>query len=403
MCQKNENLPHDQNSLKNDTDFESILKSAHDFREQLQSKHHKNKETLADDEFSEKFRQHLKYVYPFVTDDDISEILSQCLVPKLQTQYDCPLTHYMINSLEDTIVQSLKLLGYDLLDGVSLGVTDKEGLSAEQLKLIMTNASIININADLFLTITRFSKLIAKSLPLKITGNEIFHIDFDKTNNIYRNLNDPTLQFEWDNFFADHALSLKHPPRGPAIQLNSLEQSTLSESFSTCMQIFVIAHEYGHHVKQHSTNELISSDSCCTEEHRKDEFEADRVAFEVSTVASTLEEHFEISNFLYTNVGALLVFLLFDYINMAQSILLTGENKYDVHSEKSHPSGPNRYRKFIEFIGSEYDMTHLPTIEKLHVFINELTDYVWCNSQLHIKKMYLEGIRPIDTSAGWLP
>ncbi|TNJ25287.1 hypothetical protein CF111_04410 [Aeromonas sobria] len=377
------------------------LKSAHELREQMQEKN--SDEIFIEDGFNEKFIAHLKDIFKFASEDEINSVMKMCIIPQLYTKYDSPLTYSLINTYESIVLDSLKILNYDLLDGVSIGVIKKDDLTAEQTKVIMTNASVINISENLLLTINRYSKLLAKSLAINIVGKDSFVIDRNIQRCIDENLRDKQLQYEWDMFFADHALSLNTPYKGAAIDLKSYEELSLFDALSTSMTIFVLGHEYGHHVMKHSYNGEVCTASHREDEYRIDEYEADRVAFEISTASSTLELNGDIKFFLYANIGALLVFTMFDYIKMAHSILDKGSISYDVNIEGSHPSGPNRYNEFIRFITSEYRLEDIPHIRDFHGFITSLTDHIWSNSQNHIMKMYEHGFRPKDNENGWLP
>jgi hypothetical protein len=390
----------DDSDFEKSNALENIL-AAHELREQMQGKY--NEDEIIDDEFDNKLKEHYKSIFKFSSEEEIDEMMKHCVIPQLYTKHDSPLTYHLINTYESMILESLKILGYDMLDGVSLGMINKEGLTAEQTKVMMTDASIVNISDYLILTIHRYTKLLAKSFAITNIGEGIFVIDMELQSSIDQKLSNTELQYEWDMFFEDHALSLKRPSKGEKVSLNSLEELTLQEAFSTCMSLFVLGHEYGHHVMKHSSNGEVFSGNHKEEENKISEYEADLVAFEISAVASCLEENNEVKYYLYANLGPLLVFTMFDYIKMANSILLTGDVSYDVHTENAHPSGPNRYNAFIDFIGSQYRHEDIPAIKKLHVAITDLTDYIWANSKLHIKSMFDNGILPRDNESGWLP
>lgn len=389
-----------ENDFENDNSLGNI-QSAHDLREQMQGKN--IEDVVIDDAFNKKLKAHYKSVYKFSSEEEVDEVMNNCIIPRLYTKHDSPLTYGLINTYESMLLDSLKILDYDMLDGVSLGMINKDGLTAEQTKVMMTNASIVNISDNLILTIHRYSKLLAKSFAINNIGEDIFVIDMDLQRSVDEKLSNSKLQYEWDMFFADHALSLNTPDKGQRIDLNSYEELALYEAFSTCMILFILGHEYGHHVMKHSSNGEVFSGNHNEAENRNNEFEADRVAFEISAVASSLEINNEIKYYLYANLGPLLVFTMFDYIKMANSILLTGDINYDVHAESAHPSGPNRYNEFIKFITLQYRHEHIRAIQNFHCAITNLTDYIWSYSQLHIREMYKHEIRPRDNESGWLP
>jgi len=169
----------------------------------------------------------------------------------------------------DEVEAEMARQGFESQSGVARGIEPITGPFAAKAGVIMTGQSIITVGAFTF----RFCGLVAKAFHRTILlepsywQSERFTQDGAK---LLLRMN-MQLAFYWNRIFMSFAMSgtnatVPFEPADPA-------QVALVEQVARAMELFIVAHEYGHH--HHGHGRQLETDA------RAEEFEADQFALRI--------------------------------------------------------------------------------------------------------------------------
>lgn len=412
------------------------LKVALDYREQLQQKSHN--EFVVDDKILGGAKEHLDKVFPNVEDNDqfaidairkllieaygqdyqlssveVKEFLSKVeldeenpllgfLTTIETTDYDDFITGLFSQTYSKSITQACNELGFNLRSGFSIGVIDRGGLQAEQIPVWMTEASVINITTDMLIVSNRLSKLLAKSMAFDFVEGEKYQLSVDINKYKQKLLNDTELQREWNMFFADCSYNPRRPPPGERVSLrNSYEQSCFV-NFSDAILHFVLGHECGHHIAQHSLDGIAGSEKLDDTDPYKEEKEAD---FLGCHIAMHMGHHPQEPNwFSAINLGATCILKATELIQRSHHILKSGNESVDFQVNSAHPPLDDRLELIDWFVGYFYDHGPAEAVAlKVHRLLKDLLDFIWGNVSVFIHNIHDQGYRPAPQDTQWLP
>ncbi|MGL3212511.1 hypothetical protein [Bradyrhizobium sp. BR 1433] len=207
-----------------------------------------------------------------------------------------PFVEAHLARLCDLIEMTMDRLKLDSHAKVARGVEPRAWATAAKINVVMTDQSIITVSAFLF----RFCGLIARAflrtIRLDPFGWDSARFDLERARNILSK--SPETFIYWFRIYMSFALSGTHvlvpyKPSTPG-ELIPFEHIALS------MELFVIAHEYGHHHCAHGKN--IEADP------HKEEFEADQFALRI---CGAMESHYGGIDNPYLRSGAGGVILLY--------------------------------------------------------------------------------------------
>lgn len=378
------------------------LFAAHDYRGQQQLRYDENEAKR----FSEDSRikldegmEHLQKMFPELTAEMLLHELKS--TSGFMTELDHPLTHSKVIGNSRLIELAAEKCNFPLRGGVSAGALLTGGLSAMQQRVMMTEASVVMVTADLILLINRLSKLIALSLPIE-GGGEKFNPRYD-LESVTKQINETeNLRSEWISFFCDYSYSCssKFLLHGGPIFVYGKERQTLWDDFDEAMSLFVIGHEYGHHIAKHSLGDQVSVDGMATESQHQDELVADMLATVLSTSAGQLTER--PNWFALSGVGAVIILTVLEYIRRGERILNTGNHESTI-TRNSHPPLEDRLKvvRYVvaDFIGDKGAETAI----RMQNHIMALIDLAWFYASKELINAHHRGVRPIEESREWLP
>lgn len=411
---------------------ESNINAAIDYRQQIQSRHNKN--VIINKEILVGGCEHVRKVFPnsfdnddfpmallrdFFVEKDIKESLSiqeieeiinkeikdeshplRVLFSDKDTVFDDFISTGATRDYVNEINRACERLGFDLRDGVTCGVTHEKIIQAEQQTVFLTDASIINITSNLYLLAHRASKLLAKSIAFEeVKGNQ-YRLSNNLNDYKKKLLENTELQRQWDFFFADHALNNKNPDIGEIVYVGDIHIQNCYFDMKESMLLFVIGHEFGHHIAKHSSMEIgkqLPGDNFSMEH------EADIIASILTMDIGRKNDDFNF--FAAANLGAFCILKILDFNSRAYEILNRNQNsgKKDLYND--HPPIIDRLGMIRAYIKNyEYDETSGNVILSLIDLFNDLMDFIWSNSFRFINTMKEAGMKSTEQNEKqWLP
>lgn len=378
------------------------LSAAEDYRVQQQIRYDKAAVELFKRNIIEKFDEallHFQKFNPELTREMFEDYLSP--TGSASTELDEHYAYFGVLSLCELIEQSAEKNNLPLHAGVAAGVVMRSGIAATQERVMMTEASVITMSSDLMILINRIAKLLALSIPIESRedGTHVPQYDFvavldqiNKTEN---------LRAYWIRLFMDYSKNFKSPSAGEVIVITNEDQQTLWIDFDEAMNLFVLGHEYGHHIAKHSLGGQIGAEWDDSISMHHNELEADLLATILSTSAGQLTDR---PNYCaLTGLGAVVILTVLDCIRKGESILKTG--RADIGNEsQTHPPLEKRLEIIRDYITHFIGDKGIETVRTMHNCIHDLINTAWDNSAEELSKAYQDGVRPPnDSPQDWLP
>ncbi|MCL9802143.1 hypothetical protein [Pseudomonas sp. AKS31] len=318
--------------------------------------------------------------------------------------FDEPLLHAGIDDDRQQIERAAIELGYSLHSGVSAGVLHGPGMDAMQQRVMLTHASVLLVNIHLNTALHRLAKLLARSTPVDTAGKALWE---------YANIRDTikadqALQTDWTHFFMDYSLDSAQPGIGRAIPVSGLHQMCLLGDFSEAMSWFVMGHEFGHHILQHTLDGEASADGESAEVTQGKEVEADVVGARLSAYLG--EHNLRGLNYMAkTNIGAVLVLTTLDCFKRGRHLMLTGTQD-GFRKDDAHPPLQKRLQSVLSATCGSYPdadperIAWFNTLRDQQKIAHDVIELIWRKSSPLLKKAFDDGMRgktKLDT--GWLP
>jgi hypothetical protein len=411
------------------------LNVALDYRAQLQEKSYNP--MVLDDETLKGLQEHLNKVFPNPEQDDQFIIgslreflagksanykLSTVDIKKLlqregftenhpileivttgeTSNYDDFMTALFSEKHTKTLVNACEDIGFKLRSGFSIGVIDSDGLQAEQIPIWMTEASVINITQQLLITSNRLSKLLAKSMCFRFNEDSKYQLSNDINDYKSKLLKDRILQREWSLFFADCGYNPKKPPLGERIELSNEYDQSCFIDFSDSIINFILGHECGHHLANHSLDGMASVDNVKSDDPYKEEKEADMLGCHLAMRIGHNPE--EPNWFSAINLGATCILKATQLIERSHHLLKDGHEKVDLQVNASHPPFETRIEIIKWFISYYYEDSPASKVAiEMHDLILDLFDFIWLNVSAFVRDLHKEGHRPEPVNSQWLP
>lgn len=230
--------------------------------------------------------------------------------------------------LADAIEAAMARLAYHSQNRVARGVEPRVGPYAAKTNVIMTDESIVTVGAFLF----RYCGLVARAFTrtLKLDPWLWEPDNFDKERARKLIASDPKLLLYWMRIYTSFAMTGTHAfvPYRPS----TLEEVMLMEQVARAMEIFAIAHEYGHHHLDHGRK--------LDEDPRAEEFAADAFALRISDEVEKQPVGM-VNPYLLSGAGALILLSSLDTLRAVEKVL--GAHHPDAGT---HPSVTERILRF---------------------------------------------------------
>lgn len=311
--------------------------AAEDYRRQRQEAYSRGPYSFGEeardafDEFMQNGREQLVGIArAFAPTDDVAEQMVNAMMQEIKTDnlsaLDEPFGHHIISGMVARVEEVCRNGGIPIREGVVVGVTPVEGLQAYQREVLETEASILDFAYPFVIFCNQFAILLARSLDHQPNDDGGYTVSFaaDRLDKILNN--DPELRAQWAFLIARAAIE------GWPIELERLPidagriGTRLQILFA--MELFAVAHEYGHHVLLHGVSDSSAPDSDPTAM----EHDADGFARMISMVIGTHDQPENL--YAVTGGGGALMLGSIELVRRTRHVLTFGNTEFpdrDIH------------------------------------------------------------------------
>ena len=297
---------------------------------------------------------------------------------------DRPDSHLIIANLVEQVRKAAIELqlptGAEFVFGAHLG----EGLTASQLAVAGEQESIIEISRGLIVFLNCVSKSFAALLTYP--ANDLVEIDPGAAIERFRST--PDFRRDWEELIDAFAISNTVPPRRPPPSPVADNRFAVKKELLDAMEIFVVAHEFGHHALEHGVsdpNQLSSSAPLAPEL----ELDADRYAHMVGVRISLAEQP---ANCLgLSGAGIVLALSSLELVQKAKQVLQTGSDT--LVPSITHPSVHERISAIAQMDEFAPEEIRLPSlVTRSHT--REIMERLWLEVRPHFLSLHDQGVRP---------
>jgi hypothetical protein len=267
-------------------------------------------------------------------DGGMSVILQDIKEFPLPTCYENPLTYYLIMDYKKQIDNALVALSYDKPDEIDLATLPTVDINAHTYPANNGLGNIIAFNVQLFMFDYQITKTLISTLTLGQSGDRVsIGVNTDSAINSLRK--DPNISIDFTMALLEF-LGMVTPSTRPIDQA----YDPLLINLTTGMELFAVAHEYGHVLKKHSSptaalplglnaegKPLNEKTVLAYARSWKQELEADQVGIALVLQAlgtSATNNEVDRLSWLYRVKGALYFFRCLDIVDQAKYILEHG-------------------------------------------------------------------------------
>jgi hypothetical protein len=193
---------------------------------------------------------------------------------KTRTEFDDPNWEHLIAKLRAKIETACAVLNIPLNSGVVVGVNPTSGFNASQYRVPLTNASILSLDGCTFHLCSLTSKAMARSLIYARVGEEQ-SVSFDSEQVLEKIKRNQGLLGYWASIIFSFAIF--NGPQLVPFELQNPNEAQTRFQLLEAMELFVIAHELGHHVAGQVDLKNFPIPASATEQHGE-EYRADLIA-----------------------------------------------------------------------------------------------------------------------------
>jgi hypothetical protein len=254
-----------------------------------------------------------------------------------------------------------------------------------------TNASMIVIPEWTLMLCHFICKLLSRAVSKK-GASETIAVSYDSEQVLTKIRATPTLRKYAAGFFAYCATQNRMP-------LRSIKNATgltrpVWVQLLMAVEIFVIGHEYGHHIALHSTVNPLESDPVIL---KVQELEADHIA---ALITAHIGAEFRLQ-FAHCGSAGVIALVGTDMVRRARSVLITGEEA--PYLSETHPPLEDRLL-MLETL--RYDPRQADAVHRTRQHFRSIMEGLWDLILPDLKRMHARGIRPMPVArkdSQWLP
>lgn len=237
----------------------------------------------------------------------------------------------------DAVEEAMQRMGMNSHQTIASGIEPIVGVFATKTNVIMTDESVVTVSAFLF----RFCGLVARAFTRTLRLDPWYwsspsYIEHGGLN-LVRKEGGARLVY-WFQIFTSYAVTGTQV-MVPFIPANR-EELVLFEQIAHAMEVFILAHEYGHHHFDHGRN--------LDDDPKAEEFAADQFALNVC--AEVGHDNLGLpSPYLRSGAGAIITLMALDLLRDVEA-LATGIPR---NLSPTHPSTHARIEKILRTRGSD--------------------------------------------------
>lgn len=257
---------------------------------------------------------------------------------KTRTDYDDPSWEHLIELLCAKIESACIALKLPLKSGVVIGVEPTASFQASQYRVPLTDASILSVGAHLFPLCSVVSKAMARSLIYSESDDGPV-VCYDPGKVLAKVKSDPVLLRYWTSILFSFATY--YGPQLVPFELQEPHAANARFQILEAMELFVLAHEFGHHISASINPKSFPIPSGNSENHTE-EYRADFLAGIILVYLGGDPNPTNL--FTGSGAGAALLLSVLDMIDRTRTLLVTGRDS--ILTSESHPSVKDRIAAF---------------------------------------------------------
>jgi hypothetical protein len=269
--------------------------------------------------------------------------------------------------------------------GIACGIVWSPTYDPLQQNFFGTDASRIEIPEPTLMLCHYVSKLLARTVKIRVEGHRLA-MPFDPESIRKTLLSNAQLRNYASSFFAMLAMGDRRSFK-PMAMLSG-KQKTAYWHLLTASELFVLAHEYAHHILEHKSDGLVAVETDSNEAMKAQELEADWLAgLIVAHIGADLKNPF-------AHLGAgVLALSAVDILRRTKAVLSSGSEPTS-HVSATHPSLEQRLSNFCSI---PYDPRNLQAAQNLQRNISEVMEAIWASILPELRNMHLRGYRPLSS------
>jgi len=298
-----------------------------------------------------------------------------------------PAGQITVNYISTWVERACRGLGLELHRGVVAGLMPSTTANASSSDFFGTGIAIVGLDAGVLTLTAALSRLLARTIQWTPLGTYPgFEYAADAA--IERAIDHIELRTDWFHFFARFA----GIPLPFEFAQAVLEPELRARAFDlmAALEVYVVAHEYGHHIHQHQVGEA-GSDGLDVKTAHQREYEADRTAIAISTYLGTMgyngDSLGKLPNLWMESGGAAVAYLTAaDCARCLNEILMTGD--WSEPLSPTHPPFKPRLLAMEEVLRPRRNLI-------FRAFAVELIRGIFNYFMPAFAKMHKDGLRPV--------
>jgi hypothetical protein len=298
-----------------------------------------------------------------------------------------------INLLSLMLEPTCRNLGLPLHEGVVCGIAWNPASGAAQLRL-SEGASIILIPESVLMLCHFMSKLLAETLSVKAKGERLA-IDCDVGRALRKiQANEKLSKYASGALAYCATWNLRNlTPLPPTAG----DQRVLWLQLLMSTELFVVAHEYAHHICHHGVATSASVDGISSDVSKADELEADYYG-------ALLAAHVGVEQklkFAQYGSGAVIALVAVDMLRRTRDVLATG-----AETDFTSPTHPPLESRLLNLQRIRYDSRVAEAVKANQINFGNIMEGIWDLTLPLLRDMHAHGARPLPVGkeeSQWLP
>jgi hypothetical protein len=264
----------------------------------------------------------------------------------LPTRFDSPFQYELVNSIIEEVKLACISVGVDTASFPLYATIPTGVVNAAAVQLPCSSKSFLVFDSQIFTYCNMFSKAFAQCLPINISESDVltFETNFEKS---ISHIKSGTTIIEK---FIDllEALSKSGRASNANPYLPEPEYSSLSAKIRRGMEIFIVAHEFGHvysgHVSQIMPRFFVVDNTLSTSPNHLQEFEADSIGLQLSLLTQKSSD----TSIQIIFISVYLFFFSLDLLDRWNYLISNGsDNGYLQTDSETHPRHSARQQNLI--------------------------------------------------------